>query len=182
MSQEPENLVWLDLEMTGLDPDRCTILEIATIVTDSHLNVIAEGPALPIHHEREGLETIEVWSQRVHTKSGLLQRVASSTVSLQAAEAQTLAFVKQHVGKQKSPLCGNSIHHDRKFLERYMPKLSAYFHYRNVDVSTVKELVRRWYPQGGPVLKKKRRHLAADDIRESIEELVFYREHYFLKR
>ena len=175
------NLVWLDLEMTGLDPKQCTILEIATIVTDSHLNLLEEGPALTIHHDAAALSTMETWSRSTHTKSGLLQRVEDSRLSVQQAEAQTLEFIKRYCPEKKSPLCGSSIGHDRRFLDRYMPTLFAYFHYRNIDVSTVKELVKRWFPKGPPLPTKKASHRALDDIRESIDELIFYRTHYFIR-
>lgn len=176
--QSDANLIWLDLEMTGLDPNCHTIVEIATIITDSHLNVLAEGPAPAIHHDKKTLDGMETWSRETHTKSGLFKRIESSTVSLVEAEDATLAFVRQYVSEKKSPLCGNSIGHDRRFLERYMPRLFAYLHYRNIDVSTVKELVRRWYPNGPTLPIKKGSHLAMEDIRESIRELVFYRQHY----
>lgn len=175
------NLVWLDLEMTGLDPDRCTIVEIATVITDSQLNIQAEGPALAIHHDSKSLSTMEKWSRDTHKKSGLLRRVEESNITTRQAEEQTLDFIRQYCPEKTSPLCGNSIGHDRRFLERYMPTLFAYFHYRNIDVSTVKELVRRWYPNGLSAPMKKGNHLALDDIRESINELKFYREYYFVK-
>ncbi len=180
--QNDSNLVWLDLEMTGLEPDRYTIVEIATIITDSQLNVLAEGPAIAIHQDAEVLNSMEKWSRDTHAKSGLLQRIISSQTTMQEAEAVTLDFISRYIPEKKSPLCGNSISHDRRFLERYMPKLFAYFHYRNIDVSTIKELVKRWYPNDPAVLIKKGNHLAMDDIRDSIRELAFYREHFFLKR
>ncbi len=179
-SKNNGNLIWLDLEMTGLDPSQCTILEIATIATDSRLNVLEEGPAMAIHQDAAALATMEQWSRKTHTQSGLLQRVISSQVSMRQAEEATLNFVRRYCQEKKSPLCGNSIGHDRRFLDRYMPTLVAYFHYRNIDVSTVKELVRRWFPNGPSLPEKEARHLAMDDIRESISELVFYREHYFI--
>ncbi len=179
--QHNGNLVWLDMEMTGLDPNPCTILEIATVVTDSHLNILAEGPVLAIHQDAAALSTMEKWSLTTHTQSGLLRRVANSRVSMQQAEAETLDFVKQYCPEKKSPLCGSSIGHDRRFLDRYMPTLFAYFHYRNIDVSTVKELVKRWFPKGPPLPTKKAVHLAFDDIHESINELIFYRTHYFIR-
>jgi oligoribonuclease len=180
--QSENNLLWLDLEMTGLDPQRHTIIEIATLITDNDLNVIAEGPAMVIHHNQATMDKIEEWSRKTHTKSGLLERVSQSKIGLQTAQEMTLEFVSRYCPHQKSPLCGNSIGHDRRFLERYMPNLFAYLHYRNVDVSTVKELVRRWYPKGVTLPKKKAKHLALDDIYESIDEMKFYREHYFIKR
>ncbi len=178
--QNDSNLIWLDLEMTGLEPNLHTIVEIATLVTDSQLNVLAEGPALAIYQDEKTLSGMEKWSRDTHTKSGLLKRVQSSKILMAEAEAQTLAFVRLYVPEKKSPLCGNSISHDRRFLERNMPKLFSYLHYRNIDVSTLKELVRRWYPQGPTPPVKKGHHLALDDIRESVTELVFYRERYFI--
>ena len=173
-------MVWMDLEMTGLDPDRDTILEIATIITDKELNPIAEGPSLAIHHSRERLDGMDAWCREHHGASGLSDRVLASEVTMQQAESQTLDFIRNHVPELASPLCGNSIHQDRRFLVRHMPTLEAYMHYRNVDVSTVKELVRRWYPEL-PAPEKRGAHLALDDIRESIEELRYYRRHVFAK-
>lgn len=180
--QREENLVWLDLEMTGLNPNKCAIIEIATIVTDSQLNILAEGPAIAIQQDPEALKTMEKWSRDTHTKSGLLRRVEASTVSTQEAEERTLEFIKHYCPPKSSPLCGNSIGHDRRFLERYMPTLFEYFHYRNIDVSTLKELVHRWFPDGPHAPTKKGSHLAQEDIRESINELIFFRENYFIKR
>lgn len=179
--QNEANLVWLDLEMTGLEPDRCTIVEIATIITDSQLNILAEGPAIAIHQDQQALNTMEKWSRDTHTRSGLLKRVEASKISVREAEEQTLDFIRHYCPEKSSPLCGNSIGHDRRFLERYMPTMFAYFHYRNIDVSTIKELVRRWYPNGPQAPMKKGNHLALDDIRESINEMKFYREYYFVK-
>lgn len=180
--QREENLVWLDLEMTGLDPNRCAIVEIATIITDSQLNILAEGPAIAIRQDPGKLSAMEKWSRDTHTKSGLLRRVEASNVSIDEAEKRTLEFIRHYCPEKTSPLCGNSIGHDRRFLERYMPALFDYFHYRNIDVSTVKELVRRWFPHGQAAPAKKGSHLALEDIRESINELLFYRETYFNKR
>ena len=180
--QREENLVWLDLEMTGLDPDQCAIIEIATIITDSQLNILSEGPAIAIRQDAEKLRTMEKWSRDTHTKSGLLRRVEASTISTREAEEQTLEFVKHYCPERSSPLCGNSIGHDRRFLERYMPTLFAYFHYRNIDVSTLKELIGRWFSEGPSAPMKKGSHLALEDIRESINELIFYRDNYFIKR
>jgi len=179
--QHKDNLIWLDLEMTGLDPKEHTIVEIATLITDSKLNILAEGPELAICHDPETLKKMEPWSLEHHTKSGLLKRVEESKITLQEAEEKTLEFVARYCKPKISPLCGNSIGHDRRFLERYMPKLFSYLHYRNIDVSTVKELVLRWYPKGVQVPKKKAAHLAMADIEESIREMQFYREHYFIK-
>ena len=179
MSISSDNLVWMDLEMTGLDPETDTILEIATIVTDANLNIIAEGPNLAVHQPESVLERMSDWCKEHHGASGLSDRVRQSSVDMAAAEAQTLAFIRRHVPDRTSPLCGNSIHQDRRFLARYMPALEAALHYRNIDVSTIKELARRWYPSLPPVVKQSS-HLALDDIRESIAELRSYREHVFL--
>ncbi len=171
-------LVWMDLEMSGLDPDCCTILEIATIVTDAELNVVAEGPDLVIHQDDAVLEAMDEWCTKHHGSSGLTAQVQASTISLAQAEALTLEFLRAHCGAKISPLCGNTIWQDRRFLLRYMPELEAHLHYRLVDVSTLKELARRWYP----TLKapgKSDSHRALDDIRESIAELKFYREYLF---
>jgi len=175
----PDNLIWIDLEMTGLDPQTDRIIEIATIVTDSQLCIIAEGPALAIHQDEAVLATMDAWNQRQHGESGLLARVRASTVTEADAEQQTLAFLRQHLPAGKSPICGNSICQDRRFLARLMPELEAYFHYRNLDVSTLKELARRWYP-GLKSFSKVSTHLALQDIRDSIEELRFYRERLFV--
>ncbi len=178
--QSEHHLIWLDLEMTGLDPDRHAIIEIATIITDSQIRPIAEGPVLAIRQEAHTLDAMEAWSRETHAKSGLLARVAASDISLKEAEMQTLEFVQRHCPEKKSPLCGNSIGHDRRFLARHMPTLHAYFHYRSIDVSTIKELVRRWYPGGALAPKKPAAHLALADIQESIAELTFYRTRYFI--
>ena len=175
-----DNLVWIDLEMTGLEPERDVILEIATIVTDSELEIVAEGPNLVISQPETILDTMDDWNVRHHTASGLLERVRASTLELEEAEALTLEFVREHVDPKTAPLCGNSIGQDRRFLYRYMPGLSAYLHYRSVDVSSIKELAARWY---GPELRpppKSSTHRALDDIRESIEELRFYRNTVFV--
>ncbi|MBR9858026.1 MAG: oligoribonuclease [Gammaproteobacteria bacterium] len=179
MSQNAENLVWIDLEMTGLEPDEHKIIEIASIITDKELNVLAEGPVLAIHQSEAELAKMDEWNVRTHTGSGLVARVQASTVSEDDAVAQTLAFLREWVPEQASPLCGNSIGQDRRFLVRHMPTLEAFFHYRNVDVSTVKELVRRWQPALLEQFTKKGSHQALDDIRESIAELQFYRETVF---
>jgi oligoribonuclease len=177
--QSDDHLVWVDLEMTGLDPEQNTILEIATLITDGALNILAEGPVLAIHQSAQVLDAMDQWNRDHHGASGLTARALASTLSLAAAEAETLAFVRRYCPERTSPLCGNSIHQDRRFLVRYMPTFDAYLHYRNIDVSTVKELVRRWYPAGPSVPEKKHAHLALDDIRESIDELRFYRQHFF---
>ncbi|EMM1377719.1 oligoribonuclease [Pseudomonas aeruginosa] len=176
--QNPQNLIWIDLEMTGLDPDRDVIIEMATIVTDSDLNTLAEGPVIAIHQPEEILAGMDEWNTRQHGQSGLTQRVRESTVSMAEAEAQTLAFLEQWVPKRSSPICGNSICQDRRFLYRHMPRLEGYFHYRNLDVSTLKELAARWAPQFRESFKKGNTHLALDDIRESIAELRHYRDHF----
>ncbi|MGU2500398.1 oligoribonuclease [Pseudomonas aeruginosa] len=173
-----QNLIWIDLEMTGLDPDRDVIIEMATIVTDSDLNTLAEGPVIAIHQPEEILAGMDEWNTRQHGQSGLMQRVRESTVSMAEAEAQTLAFLEQWVPKRSSPICGNSICQDRRFLYRHMPRLEGYFHYRNLDVSTLKELAARWAPQVRESFKKGNTHLALDDIRESIAELRHYRDHF----
>jgi len=176
--KEAPPLIWIDLEMTGLDPETCRILEIATIVTDGQLNEIAAGPDLVVHQPDELLDTMNSWCVRQHGESGLTKAVRESTLSLEAAEEQTLAFLVQHTKPGASPLCGNSVGQDRKFIDRYMPKLANFLHYRTVDVSSVKELVKRWYPPL-PVFTKKGNHRALEDIRDSIAELRFYREHVF---
>ncbi len=168
-------LVWIDLEMTGLDPQNDVIIEIATIVTDADLKVIAEGPSIVIHQPDERLDGMDEWNTRQHGQSGLTERVRQSTVDTAAAEASTLAFLQKHLQKGESPMCGSSICQDRRFLANYMPTLEAFFHYRNLDVSTIKELARRWYPSVLDGLKKSSSHLALDDIKDSIEELRYYR-------
>ncbi|MEM7167741.1 MAG: oligoribonuclease [Planctomycetota bacterium] len=174
-------LVWMDLEMSGLDPARERILEIATLITDADLEIVAEGPELIVHQDDALLAAMDEWNRQHHGDSGLTERVRASQTSEQDAQQQTLDFVRAHVGEREAPLAGNSIHQDRRFLSAYMPQLEAYLHYRNVDVSTVKELVRRWYPQTfASVPPKSRSHRALDDIRESIEELRHYRRTVFV--
>ena len=172
-------LVWLDLEMTGLEPERHVILEIGCAVTDSQLNMIAEGPVFAIKQPDSVLRTMDPWSQDQHGRSGLTARCRASGVSLKDAEEMTLAFLKLHCHPQSSPLCGNSIGQDRRFLCKYMPTLNGFFHYRNIDVSTLKELVHRWYPSSNQSPEKKKTHYVLDDIRESIEELKHYRREIF---
>lgn len=176
MGQNADNLIWIDLEMTGLEPDRDHIIEIATIVTDKDLNLLAEGPVLAIAQPAAVLAAMDDWNQRTHGASGLIDRVQASTLDLHAAEHATLRFLGQWVPKQASPMCGNSICQDRRFLARYMPELEAYFHYRNLDVSTLKELARRWSPKVYHSFKKNGTHQALQDIRESIAELRHYRQ------
>lgn len=170
-------LVWMDLEMTGLEPDRHVIVEIATVVTDDHLNIVAEGPDLVIHAAPAQLAEMGDFVTAMHTKSGLLTEIEASTITIEVAEAATLAFLREQIGEEGAvPLCGNSIGTDRRFLQQYMPTLESYFHYRNVDVSTIKELARRWNPEVLSTLpEKESSHRALDDIRESIAELVHYR-------
>jgi oligoribonuclease len=174
-------LIWIDLEMTGLNTDTDRIIEIATIVTDNELNVLAEGPVLAVHQAEEVLQGMDDWNKRTHKATGLIERVRASTLTEAEAERLTLEFLQRHVPKNKSPMCGNSICQDRRFLARGMPDLEAWFHYRNLDVSTLKELVYRWKPEIGNGFQKKNTHKALDDIRESIEELKYYREHFIVK-
>ena len=174
-----QNLVWIDLEMTGLSVERDAIIEIATIVTSSDLDVIAEGPALAIHQSEEQLALMDEWNVTHHTASGLVDRVRASPVSVVEAEAATLDFVARYVEENTAPLCGNSIWQDRRFLAKYMPTLEGFFHYRNIDVSSVKELARRWRPDVLKGVRKSGAHLALDDIRESIAELRHYRDTFF---
>ena len=173
------NLIWIDLEMTGLDTQADCIIEIATIVTDSGLNLVAEGPVLAIHRPDHVLATMDDWNQRTHGGSGLLQRVRDSSITVAEAEERTLEFLAQHVDAGASPMCGNSVCQDRRFLAREMPALEKFFHYRNLDVSTVKELARRWAPTVLEGVRKNSTHLALDDIRESIQELEHYRRSFF---
>lgn len=179
MTAKTDNLIWIDLEMTGLDTDTDHIIEIATIVTDAHLNILAEGPVMAIYQSDSVLEAMDDWNKRQHKGSGLIERVKTSTMSAAEAEALTLEFLGSYVSAKKSPMCGNSICQDRRFMHRLMPKLEGYFHYRNLDVSTVKELASRWIPNVAKGFKKKSRHLALQDIKDSIEELKYYREHFF---
>jgi oligoribonuclease len=178
MSADENNLIWIDLEMTGLDPERDRIIEIATLVTDANLNILAEGPTIAVHQSDDQLALMDEWNVRTHTGSGLVDRVKASTQDDRAAELATIEFLKQWVPAGKSPICGNSIGQDRRFLFKYMPELEAYFHYRYLDVSTLKELARRWKPEILDGFKKQGTHKAMDDIRESVAELAYYREHF----
>ena len=176
--QSPQNLIWIDLEMTGLEPEHDVIIEMATIITDSELNILATGPVIAVHQSDALLAGMDEWNTRTHGASGLTQRVRDSQISAAEAEAQTIAFIEQWVPKGKSPICGNSIGQDRRFLCRYMPTLEGFFHYRNLDVSTLKILAERWAPQLKEGFQKKGTHQPLDDIRESIAELQSYREHF----
>jgi oligoribonuclease len=178
MPQDANHLAWLDMEMTGLDPDRDRIIEIAIVVTDSRLATVAEAPVLAIHQPDAVLDAMDDWNKSTHRKSGLVDRVRASTLSEGAAEEQMLAFLAGYLPARASPMCGNSICQDRRFLARGMPRLEAYFHYRNLDVSTLKELVRRWRPDLARGVVKQGRHEALADIYESIEEMKYYREHF----
>ena len=178
MVQGPHNLIWIDLEMTGLDCDNDAIIEIATVMTDKELNILEKGPVLAIFQNNSVLDKMDDWNRKHHGESGLIERVKQSSVDEAAAEAQTLAFIEQWVGAGISPMCGNSICQDRRFLFRCMPKLEAYFHYRNLDVSTLKELAIRWAPNVSKGFKKNSSHQALEDIMESIDELRYYRDHF----
>lgn len=179
MAQDADNLIWIDLEMTGLDTQRDAIIEIATVVTDKHLNILAEGPVLAIYQPEETLAAMDSWNQKQHGQSGLIERVRNSSINEAEAERQTMEFLQKWVPANQSPMCGNSICQDRRFMARLLPKLEAYFHYRNLDVSTVKELAARWKPELQKNFEKQNTHLALDDIIESIQELRYYREYFF---
>lgn len=176
MSKSENNLIWIDLEMTGLDPERDRIIEIATIVTDPQLNILAEGPVIAVHQSDEQLALMDEWNTRTHTGSGLVKRVKASQYDDDTAQKATIEFLEKWVPKGVSPICGNSVGQDRRFLFRYMPELEKYFHYRYLDVSTLKELARRWKPEILSGFEKKNTHQALDDIRESIAELAYYRQ------
>lgn len=180
MNDKRSGLIWIDLEMTGLDTQQDHIIEIATLITDNQLNILAEGPNLAIHQPDAILNTMDAWNTKTHGQSGLIDRVRASTVTLDMAQAQTLAFIEQYVAPKSSPMCGNTVCQDRRFLSRLMPKLEAYFHYRHLDVSTVKELARRWAPEIFKGLNKESAHKALEDIKESIEELRYYRDRFFI--
>lgn len=177
MAQDPANLIWIDMEMSGLDSEKERILEIAIVVTDGKLQTVAEAPVMVVHQPDTLLDAMDDWNRSTHAKSGLVDRVKASTVTENEAEERMLAFLEQHVPPRISPMCGNSVHQDRRFLARYMPRLEAYFLYRNLDVSTLKELARRWKPEIMAGLTKHGKHEALADIYESIDELKYYREH-----
>jgi len=178
-TRKNDRLVWVDMEMSGLQPETDRILEIAMIVTDGDLNIVAEGPVLVLHQQDAILNGMDAWNKGTHGKSGLIDKVKASTLTESEAEAQCIAFLKQHVKAGISPMCGNTIHQDRRFMNRYLPKLEAYFHYRNIDVSTVKELCKRWHPEIAKGFSKQQAHTALADIIESVEELRYYREKVF---
>lgn len=179
MPVHADNLAWIDLEMTGLDPERERIIEVATLVTDKDLNILAEGPVLAVHQSDALLAAMDEWNTRTHGESGLVDRVRASRMDEAEAQRQTIGFLERWVGAGVSPICGNSVHQDRRFLVRYMPELERYFHYRNLDVSTLKELARRWAPEVAAGYTKESSHRALDDIRDSVRELAYYRKHLF---
>lgn len=176
--QNDKNLVWLDMEMTGLNPDTDRIIEVAMIITDSDLNILAQSEVLVIHQPDSIINHMDKWNTSTHTRTGLIDKVRASTLTEAEAEVKLLAFISEWVPEKASPMCGNSIHQDRRFMVRYMPKLEAYFHYRNLDVSTLKELAKRWNPPVAKGISKKGAHQALDDIKESIEEMAYYRKHF----
>lgn len=177
-SNNNNNLIWIDMEMTGLDPNKDRIIEVAIVITDAQLNLIAESPVLVVFQTKEVLECMDKWNQSTHTKSGLIDKVRASELAEADVEKRMVAFLQQHVPSGISPMCGNSICQDRRFLARWMPQLESYFHYRNLDVSTFKELVKRWKPEIAAGLKKESKHEALADIYDSINELKYYREHF----
>ena len=176
--QNAGNLIWVDMEMTGLEPDRDVVIEIATIVTDSDLNTLAEGPVIAVHQSDDRLEAMDEWNTTHHTRSGLVDRVRASTYNEERTAQETMVFLEQWVPQGASPMCGNTICQDRRFMARHLPQLEAYFHYRNQDVSTLKILMQRWRPELEAGFTKTGTHLALDDIRESINEMRYYREHF----
>ena len=176
--KSPHNLCWLDMEMTGLNPDTDKIIEIAMIITDSDLNVLAQSPVYAVHQSDEILNAMDKWCTDTHTRTGLVERVCQSTFNEAQVERELIAFMEEWLPKNSTPMCGNTIHQDRRFMVRHMPELEAYFHYRNLDVSTLKELAKRWHPEVYRGVTKKGSHKALDDILESIEELKYYREHF----
>jgi len=178
MPQDPDRLIWIDMEMTGLKPDTDRIIEVALVVTDGDLNTVAEGPVWVVHQSAAVLGGMDAWNQGTHGRSGLIDKVKAATLDEAAVEVQALEFLREHVPAKASPMCGNSICQDRRFLARWMPKLEDYFHYRNLDVSTLKELARRWKPDVAKGVTKRGAHTALDDIRESIDEMKFYRDNF----
>lgn len=178
--KNPLNLVWLDMEMSGLDVNTNVILEIAMVITDANLNILAQSESYVVKQPQIYIDNMDKWNTGTHTRSGLIQKVLNSTLDLSSIESQLIAIVKQYVGKSQSPLCGNTIHQDRKFLAKYMPELDSYLHYRNIDVSSIKELAKRWYPDIYNKFKKHNKHQALADVLESIEELKYYREQIML--
>jgi oligoribonuclease len=178
MAADANNLIWVDIEMSGLDPEIEKVLEVAIVVTDTNLNTVAEGPVLVVHQGDAVLDAMDAWNKSTHAKSGLIERVKASVLTEADVEDRLVAFLQQFVPAGVSPLCGNSVHQDRRFMVRYLPKFEAYFHYRNLDVSTLKELMRRWKPELAAGLTKHGKHEALADIYESIEELKYYREHF----
>jgi oligoribonuclease len=178
LARNDQNLIWIDMEMTGLDPMKDRVIEIAVVVTDPQITVRIEGPVLAVHQSNETLDGMDAWNKGTHGKSGLIDRVKASTIDEIAAQAEVLAFLQQYVPNRISPMCGNSICQDRRFLASYMPQLEAFFHYRNLDVSTLKELAKRWKPSITDGFKKRQAHTALADIHESIDELVYYRQHF----
>ena len=178
--RDDNRLVWVDMEMTGLDPFTDRVIEVAVVITDSFLNLVVEGPVIAIHQTDEVLASMDAWNTNTHGKSGLIQRVKESSIDETQAQATLIEFLSQYIGKNKSPMCGNSICQDRRFMAKHMPQLEAYFHYRNLDVSTLKELCKRWNPGMSKKFIKKTKHTALSDILESIDELRFYREHFIV--
>ena len=178
MAQDPGNLIWIDMEMSGLSPENDRVLEVAIVITDAQLNVLAEGPVRVVHQPDDVFERMDSWNKSTHKKSGLIDRVKAATQNEAQVEAELIAFLVQHLPESTSPMCGNSICQDRRFLARHMPKLEAFFHYRNLDVSTLKELCKRWQPEVAKQFKKRGAHTALADIQESIDELKFYRENF----
>ena len=178
MAADPNNLLWVDMEMSGLNPDTDKVLEVAIVITDTHLNTVAEAPVLVVHQNNTVLDAMDSWNKSAHGKSGLIDRVKASPLSEAEVEDRIVGFLQQHVPQGVSPMCGNSVHQDRRFMARHLPKLEAFFHYRNLDVSTLKELMKRWKPELAAGLTKHGKHEALADIYESIDELKYYREHF----